>query len=130
MEDGAQELLAAAGIVLLIGGVFAAIGLVRARLRQGWTRTTGEVVGARPGRNGQYPIFRWRDAAGGEHQHVSAVSSRPAPRVGREVPVLYDPQAPHRGMIDSVVQRGTIFTIVGGLLVAVAAGLAAVAVAL
>lgn len=107
----------------VLGLVFLTIGLVRTRTVRGWTRTTGVVVDRRTGRADRgatalYPTFQWQDQHGRVHQHTSAVRQSLGPSPGTAVPVLYDPDDPARGLIDSFVQSGRIFLWIGAGLLA------------
>lgn len=123
MSDAALAPVLAAGIPALLGTVFLTIGIVRTRMMRGWTRTTGVVVDRRTGRADRgtisiYPTFQWQDQNGQVHQHTSSVKQSLGPSPGTAVPVLYDPEHPSRGSIDSFVQGGRIFVFIGaGLLV-------------
>ena len=61
----------------------------------------------------RYPTFRWQDATGVEHRHTSMMGASLGPRPGTLVKVKYDPDNPSRGMIDSAVQSGLLFTVIG-----------------
>lgn len=123
MSDAALAPVIAGGVPALLGVVFLTIGLVRQRMTRGWTRTTGVVVDRRTGRADRgttsiYPTFQWQDERGEVHQHTSSVKQSLGPSPGTAVPVLYDPQRPSRGTIDTFVQGGRIFVYIGaGLLV-------------
>jgi hypothetical protein len=105
-------------VPLLLGVIFASIGLLRRRMMRDWVPTTGQVINRRgdplatrmPARA---PTFRWRDASGAEHRRTSLVNASFGPGPGKLVQVRYDPQDPSRAMIDSFVQSGTLFTIIG-----------------
>ncbi len=117
------------GVLLLLGAVFTSIGVLRSRMTRGWMRTQGQVVsksGSTWGMASQYPTFRWMAPDGREYSKTSMVRSSLGPRPGTLVPVLFDPRDPSRGMIDSFVQRGTIFSVIGGILLTCGAGLAVV----
>src|SRR5699024_6939283 len=63
-----------------------------------------------------YPTFRWQDDAGIVHQRTSMVSASLGPRPGTRLTVLYDPSNPSRAILDTFVQSGRIFYLVGGLI--------------
>lgn len=105
-----------------LGGVFLLIGYWRVRMTRGWTRTTGVVVdratGARSGgMPALYATFQWQDQGGQVHQRTSSVYASLGPSPGKQVPVLFDPENPSRGIIDSYVQSGRIFFPIGAILV-------------
>lgn len=119
--------LLAGGIGALLGLVFIAIGWLRGRMVRGWTRTTGMIVnrdGSTTGMPALYPTFQWRDQQGQEHRHTSIVRASLGPRPGKLVEVLYDPDEPSRGVINSAVQSGRIFLVIGGLIAGLAIALA------
>lgn len=120
-----QIVLIAGGIPLGLGLVFMAIGVLRRRMMRGWVRTTGVVVDKRTGRAdggmpSLYPTFQWQDQDGQVHQRTSMVRQSLGPAPGKQVPIRYDPAEPSRAAVDSFVQNGTIFTVIGSVLVVLA----------
>ncbi|TXL62009.1 DUF3592 domain-containing protein [Aeromicrobium terrae] len=116
-----QAILLITGVPVGLGLVFWTIATLRTRMTRDWVRTTGLVVDRRTGRadGGMpaiYPTFRWQDGHGNVHQRTSSVRASLGPAPGKQVPVLYDPIEPSRGIIDSYVQSGRIFYLVGGIL--------------
>ncbi|MGH3459343.1 DUF3592 domain-containing protein [Aeromicrobium sp.] len=119
-----QIVLIVGGIPLGLGIVFLAIGLLRRRMMRGWVRTTGVVVDKRTGRadggvRAIYPTFQWQDDSGRVHQRTSIVRQSLAPAPGKRVTLRYDPTEPSRAAIDSFVQNGSIFAVIGSVLVVV-----------
>ena len=119
-----QVALVAGGVPLLLGGVFLAIGLLRVRMTRTWQRTEGIVVDKRTGRAdggmpALYPTVQWQGPDGRVHQQTSSVRQSLGPPPGRRVPLLVDPARPDRAVIDSFVQSGRIFTVIGTVLAAV-----------
>lgn len=115
--------LLAGGIGILLGLVFITIGWLRGRMVRGWTSTTGMIVnrdGTTTGLPALYPTFAWRDQHGQDHQHTSIVRASLGPKPGQQVTVLYDPDEPSRGIIDSAVQSGRIFLAIGGVIAVLA----------
>ena len=106
-----------------LGLVFAVIGWLRIRLVRDWTSTSGLIVDRRTGlptgMSSGYPTFQWADQSGRRHQRTSAVRQSFAPRPGTRVSVRYDPTQPERAMINTSVQNGTIFLVVGAVLAVV-----------
>ncbi len=102
-------------VPVAIGLVFVVVGRVRWRLTRGWVRTTGVVTtrdGAVSGFPSQYPTFMWQDGNGTWHRQRSGMRGGiMAP--GRQVPVAYDPMSPSRAMIDTPVQNGRLFAVIG-----------------
>jgi hypothetical protein len=128
MEATQLAPLLAGGIGILIGLVFITIGWLRGRMVRGWTSTTGMIVnrdGSTTGMPGLYPTFQWRDQQGQEHRHTSIVQASLGPKPGKTVQVLYDPEEPSRGIINSAVQSGRIFLLIGGIIAGLAVALAA-----
>lgn len=119
--------LLAGGIGVLLGLVFIAIGWLRGRMVRGWTSTTGMIVnrdGSTTGMPALYPTFQWRDELGQDHRHTSIVRASLGPKPGKLVQVLYDPDEPSRGVINSAVQSGRIFLVIGSIIAVLALGLA------
>ncbi|KHL10797.1 uncharacterized protein DUF3592 [Mumia flava] len=119
----------AAGFALL-GTVFVLIGLLRRRMTRAWQPTRGTVVtrdGSVHGLPSGYPTVQWQDTAGRTHRRTSIVRQSFPPRLGTTVPVLYDPDRPDRGVMDTAVQRGTVFVAVGAGLLVIALLLGALA---
>ncbi len=117
-----QGVLLVTAIACGLGGVFLLIGYLRVRMTRGWTRTAGVVVDRRTGaRSGgmpaRYPTFQWQDQAGQVHQRTSSVYSSLGPSPGKQVPILFDPEKPSRAIIDSFVQSGRIFFLIGAIIV-------------
>ena len=118
MSEAQLSVLGGAGVVLLLATIFIALGTIRRRMARDWVTTTGQVINQRgdplasrmPAR---YTTFRWRDASGAEYRRTSSVSASLGPAPGKLVPVKYDPNDPSRAVIDSFVQGGQIFTIIG-----------------
>lgn len=113
-----QIVLLLGGIAVLLGMIFIAIGTIRRKMMRNWVTTTGQVINKRGdplagGMPARYPTFRWHDASGVEHRRTSSVGASLGPRPGKLVPVKYDPHNPSRGVIDSSVQSGGIFTVIG-----------------
>src|SRR5699024_3720217 len=50
------------------------------------------------------------------YTYRSSISQKPAIPIGKEVNVLYNPRNPEGAIIDTFVQRGSIFTLVGCIL--------------
>lgn len=112
-----------AAVFALLGVMFLTIGLLRLRLSRGWVATTGQVVDRHGGTTrwpSRYSTFRWRDHHGREHHRTSLVYASLGPRPGTLVEVKYDPVDPSRAVIDSVVQSGRIFIVIGALLLVMA----------
>jgi len=120
--------LLAGGIGVLLGLVFITIGWLRGRMVRGWTSTTGMIVnrdGSTTGLPALYPTFQWRDQHGEDHRHTSIVRATLGPKPGKLVQVLYDPDDPSRGIINSAVQSGRIFLVLGSIIAGLAVALAA-----
>ena len=118
ISEAHQVALLLGGIAVLLGTIFIAIGTIRRKMMRNWVTTTGQVINKRGdplagGLPARYPTFRWRDSSGVEHRHTSSVGASLGPRPGKLVPVKYDPRNPSRGVIDSSVQSGRIFTVIG-----------------
>lgn len=118
MTEAHQVSLLIGGIAVLLGAIFITIGMVRTRMTSDWITTTGQVINQRGdplagGMPARYPTFRWRDSSGVEHRRTSSVGASLGPRPGKLVPVKYDSRNPSRAVINSSVQNGRIFTVIG-----------------
>lgn len=118
MSEVHQFIVLFGGIAVLLGAIFITIGMVRTRMMSDWITTTGQVINQRGdplagGMPARYPTFRWRDSSGVEHRRTSSVGASLGPRPGKLVPVKYDSRNPSRAVIDSSVQNGRIFTVIG-----------------
>jgi hypothetical protein len=119
-------------VVIWVGGIFAAVGLVLA-VSAGWVflkdrsfaatgvRAPGsviEMIGSRDS-DGDYtykPVVEFHDAEGQRHVFSSTVSSSPPQySTGEAVTVIYAPGSPDRAIIDSFVDRYLMPLIFGGL---------------
>lgn len=106
------------GISAVVALVFFAVAWLRGQMTRGWTPTTGMVVDRRTGLPSgglpaNYPTFQWRDADGNTHRTTSSMMQTFGPSPGTPVPVLYDPESPSRGIIDTFTQSGRIFWVCG-----------------
>jgi hypothetical protein len=82
-----------------------------------WVPTTGLIVskkGATDGWPGRYPTFTWTGPDGRVYRRTSWVHGG-LYRLGRQVRVLVDPQQPERAIMDTFVQKGTIFAVIGAM---------------
>lgn len=113
-----QAALLITAIPCAIGAIFVLLAHLRGRMTRGWVKVTGVVVnrrtrettGGMPARN---PTFQWQDQQGNVHQRTSMVGASLGPSPGKQVAVLYDPDEPSRGIIDSSVQSLRIFFPIG-----------------
>ena len=117
MTDAQLAPLILGGVLTFLGIVFLTIGVLRGRMTRSWKLTTGIIVNRRDGGTSGipalYPTFRWRDEQGREHQRTSIVRATLGPAPGKLVPVRFDPNSPNRAVIDSTVQSGRVFVIIG-----------------
>jgi hypothetical protein len=109
---------------LAFASLFGGIGWIRVRMMRNWVRTTGQVTTRRGGLSEALPAgsptFRWQDHTGREFHRTSLVSSSFGPRAGTLVPVRYDPNNPQRAIIDTFVQGGRIFVLIGAIIAVIA----------
>lgn len=120
----AQVTLLVTAIPCGLGAIFILIAYLRGRMTAGWVKVTGVVVdratgGTSGGMPAIYPTFRWRDRQGDVHQRTSMVRASLGPSPGKQIPVLYDPEQPSRGVIDSYAQTLRIFFPIGIALVVI-----------
>jgi len=105
------------GGTCLLGLIFLTIGLLRTRMCRHWLPTTGLIVnrdGTIDGWPANYPTFTWTGPDGRVYRKTSSVRGG-LYRLGKEVPVLVDPQRPDRAMMDTFVQKGVICTVIGAV---------------
>ena len=110
--------MAAFGLIPVgLGIVFAAIGwFVGGNPHRGWVKTTGRSLGAF--RMGLQPSYRYIDADGVEHPGWKWFDGWPQPE-GAPVLVIYDPRKPSRSRMDSFVQKGYLFLVLGGMILVI-----------
>ncbi|MBT2517693.1 DUF3592 domain-containing protein [Streptomyces sp. ISL-90] len=99
-------------IPAVLGIVFIAVGwLVGGHPHKHWVRTSGNGLGMSLG-FGPRPAYRYRDQAGVEHDGYTWFSNWPV-GTGAPVPVIFDPANPSRSRLDSFVQKGELFIVLG-----------------
>lgn len=123
MSDLVAVALSIACVSGVVATVFFAVAWLRTSTARGWTSTTGVVVNRRSGTTeggipANYPTFQWQDPTGRTFTHTSSMKQSLGPAPGTRVPVLYDPRDPSRAVIDSFVQSGRLFWLLGGLALA------------
>jgi Protein of unknown function (DUF3592) len=90
----------ACGLAFAYGGLAELVGWLRRRARL--RRTTAVIVGlhepiwGNPGSRGRSPVFRFTTQDGRVIDAVSSASTFPEPKVGRRIPIAYDPADPQR----------------------------------
>src|SRR5699024_4474831 len=122
--------------LFILGMVFFLIGVLRSRKAKYYERTTGVIVAGAKKRLKKLPfmsektvdtLYKKRivsepnptvsyEVGGQTYTYRSSISQEPAIPIGKEVNVLYNPRNPEEALIDSFVQRGSIFTLVGCIL--------------
>jgi Protein of unknown function (DUF3592) len=92
--------LIAIGLATVYGGVAELVGWWRSRHRR--RRVTAVIIGlhepvaVNPGSRGRFPVFRFTTDGGQVIDAVSSAWTFPEPKVGRHIPVTYDPADPQR----------------------------------
>jgi hypothetical protein len=105
------------GILLLFGLIFGTIGWARTSMCKNWVPSTGVIVtrkGATSGMPTDQPTFGWTGPDGQIYRRTSLVKGG-FYRMGRQVPILVHPEQPHRAVVDTFVQKGTIFIVMGSV---------------
>jgi hypothetical protein len=105
------------GLLFLFGLLFGTIGWVRTSMCKNWVHSTGLIVtrkGATTGWPTNQPTFGWTGPDGHVYRKNSLVRGG-FYRMGSQVPILIDPERPHRAVIDTFIQKGTIFTVMGSV---------------
>jgi hypothetical protein len=92
--------LIAVGLAVVYGGMAELAGWWRSRHRR--RRVTAVIVGlhepaaVNPGSRARSPVFRFTTEEGQVIDAVSSAWTFPEPKVGRHIPVTYDPADPQR----------------------------------
>jgi hypothetical protein len=103
------------GVMCLLGLVFFTIGRLRTSMCKNWVHSTGLIVtrkGATSGWPTDQPTFGWAGPDGHVYRRTSLVKGG-FYRMGSQVPILIHPEQPHRAVVDTFIQKGTIFTVIG-----------------
>ncbi len=115
---------------LIIGTVFFLIGFFRSRPIKYYDRTKGVIIKKErhyiinlyklihnePAREYYTPDARPTvvyEVEGEQYTFTSSMSQQPGMKIGKEVNVFYDRYQPNKAIIDTFVQRGTLFTLIG-----------------
>lgn len=122
-----MEPLQIAAVIVAGGLALAAVPCLMARWRltttKNWTETQGVVThrdgSTRPGMPHYYPTFMYQDATGRWHRKTSGLGASLQPGPGRAVPVLYDPDAPEKAVMNTFTQSGRIGYVIGGVIAVV-----------
>lgn len=122
-------------VFTILGVVFFTFGVLRTRPLKNWEATTGIIIKKELNINinlgkllgdksfiektpDYYPTFQY--VVGGKtYESTSKVHQEPGFSPGKEVEVLYDPAAPQNAVINSFVQKGTLFTLLGGIFLSI-----------
>lgn len=128
-----------AGPFFLLGVIFFSIGFIRSQIAKKYERTTGVIVRGEKssflkhsnfnelidklyeGRTvpDKYPTVAY-EVQGTTYTYKSAMSQQPGLPIGTEVDVLFNPNRPEKAMIDTFVQRGSLFTLLGSIFLVLA----------
>lgn len=117
-----------------LGATFFLIGFFRARPIKYYDRTPGVIIRKKrqfsfnllqPSKNNpnkrrlrlnQGPTVLY-SVEGKEYTYTSTMSQNPVLKIGTKVNVFYDRYQPEKAIIDTFVQRGTIFTLIGSIFI-------------
>lgn len=83
----------------------------------------GEFISSAPDRA---PTFHY-EINGVEYETTSKVQQTPGFQIGSTVDILYNPDDPEQAVINSVIQKGTLFNIIGKILLSFGATLLLIA---
>lgn len=120
MSELPEYLLAPAIIAFvffMLGSVFMGIGLFLKLRTKNWNQTEGEIIKKDwffPSMPDGTPSFRYTANDGVTYEKTSRVSQSPGISIGKKVTVFYDPENPQNGALDTFVQNGTLFSVLGG----------------
>lgn|SRR5690625_1987501 len=115
---------------LIIGTIFFLIGFFRSRPIKYYDQTKGVIIKKErhyvinlyklihnePAREFYTPDARPTvvyEVEGEQYTFTSSLSQQPGLEIGKEVNIFYDRYAPNRAIIDTFLQRGTLFTLIG-----------------
>ncbi|HLR69038.1 MAG TPA: DUF3592 domain-containing protein [Virgibacillus sp.] len=127
------------GPFLLLGAIFFSFGFIRSQIAKKYERTTGIIVRGEKSSflkhsnfnelidklykdrtvPDRHPTVAY-DIQGTTYTYKSAMSQQPGLPIGTEVDVLYNPNRPEKAIIDTFVQRGSLFTLLGSIFLALA----------
>lgn len=119
-------------ILFVMGSIFFIIGFRRSRLVNRWKKTSGIIVKKEININislskiisgdsfvskgpDYHPTVQYT-VDGVQHEYTSNVHQQPGIPIGKEVEVRFNPDNPEQAIINTFVQRGSIFTLIGGIL--------------
>lgn len=125
MYELPDYLLAPAIIALaffLLGSIFTGIGLFLKLRTKNWNETEGEIIKKGrffPSLPDRTPSFRYTANDGETYEKTSRISQSPGISIGKKVTVFYHPEDPRKGALNTFVQNGTLFIIIGGFFLVV-----------
>ncbi len=121
-------------VFFVIGSVFLVYGIRRARTIRCWEKTTGVIVKKEKILNSalknlfqdfaqnipdRYPTVKYT-VNGNTYTNTSKISQHPGMKPGKEVEVKYNPDHPEQAVINTFVQRGSFFTLIGAIFFTIA----------
>lgn len=118
-------------IFFILGGIFFTIGHVKTRSQNMWDETTGVIIKKTNPPQIFKILFRNYDKQpdyyptvqyivnGITYEKTSDVYQSPGLPPGKEVSVLYNPDDPEQAVINTFIQRGTIFKLIGSILIGI-----------
>lgn len=122
--DGFSTLTGIGLIFLFIGLVFSIIGWRFSKLIKLWEPTKGVIVptntdakiviGSNHARQEDNPTVKYT-VNGVTYQSTSQVYQTPRMPIGKQVEERYNPKNPEEVMINTFVQNGTLFKLLGGI---------------
>lgn len=120
----------------VLGGIFLIYGLRRTRPIRNWEKTSGTIIQKEENlvitlgkilRNesfsqdipDRYPTVEY-EVNGQTYTNTSKISQQPGLKPGRIVEVLYNSNHPEQAVINTFVQRGSLFTLLGSIFLTLA----------
>lgn len=64
------------------------------------------------------PTFQY-EVNGTEYEKTSKVQQNPGFAIGSTVEILYNPEDPQQAVINSIIQRGTLFSVLGKIFISI-----------
>lgn len=139
MDSFTFVLLIFIAIFGLLGLVFFLIGYLRTRKIHYFDRTEGMII--QKERHFKLNLFQLSkkqtsihqegtysdenpsvayEVGGEKYIHTSSISQQPGIPIGTKVGVYYDPYQPEKAIIDTFVQRGSLFKLLGSIFLGIA----------
>lgn len=108
-------------VFIILGTAFLIIGTVIRNNSKDWDKTMGIIVNGNAifkSLPNSYPTAKYT-VEGIEYTHTSNIKQNPRIRTGKKVEILYNPDKPNQARINTAVQNGKVFKIIGTIFLSV-----------